>query len=191
MSRTDTILLDIDGCIVDFASTYLYLLRARHGVSRDITDITTFDFTGCVATKEQDADIWGHINSTPRLVYQLPMYDGARQFLSELRQLGRVVACTSPASGRWAMERWNWLQNEAGFAKSDIVITSAKELVIGDFLVDDSNANCAKWQDGAGMGGFALLFDRPWNRSAMSWDYWQRVNGYNDCLETIRELQSA
>lgn len=189
MKRQDIILLDVDGVIIDFANHYLSLLARRHGVHRSESNITTFHFEQCVSTPDQNKAIWQHIEATPGLVYGLPAYDGAMDFLAALRQKGRVVACTSPANALWTAERAQALQDRFGFAKRDIVVASDKSLVTGDFLIDDALHNCKEWQNGAGMGGFALLMDRPWNQTSVGDEYWQRVLDYEHTLETLEELQ--
>lgn len=186
--RQDVILCDIDGVICDFANEYLHLLKMQHGIRKVEADITTFHFEQCVSTPEQNASIWRYIERSGGFVYDLPMYNGALEFLSSLRQRGRVVACTSPANPTWTAERTKALQDHFGFSKRDIVVASDKSLIIGDFLIDDAVHNCQEWQNGAGMGGFALLFDRPWNASAPADTHWQRVLDYEHALETLDEL---
>ncbi len=174
-----TIGLDIDGVCCDFAETYLRLLRELHGVVRREEDITNFDFSKCVATPQQDKAIWDYIERSPGLVYNLPLYDGAKGFLAELRQLGRVVACTAPASPRWAAERWQWLEDKAGFKSNDIVLTHSKNFCAFDFLVDDAEHNLRSWGHGS-----KVLFARPWNRVDSEDSY--RAHDYADVLDFIK-----
>lgn len=191
MKRQDVIGVDVDGVLVNFAGEYLRLLGELHGVHRSEANITSFSFDQCVSTPEQDRSIWQHIQATPGLVYALPVYEGAMDFLAALRQKGRVVACTSPANPLWTAERAQWLVDKAGFAKRDVIIASDKALCAFDYLVDDHLKNTAEWQAGAGMGGFALLFDRPWNHNGTAGaEYWQRVLDYEHCLEAVEELQN-
>lgn len=162
---TDVILLDIDGVLVDFTSAYLDVLAAQTGRRHSADDVTCFDYAKCVATPMEDARVWAHIADTPGFVYGLPTYDGWREFLGELRGLGRVVACTSPASAQWVAERYQWLLDTAGFEKRDIVIARSKELVRGDFLIDDATHNIDEWE-AAHEDGYGILFERPWSRGS-------------------------
>lgn len=178
---TDVILLDIDGVIVDFTSAYLDVLATQTGRRHSADDVTCFDYGRCVATPAEDAAVWRHVGATPGFVYDLPLYDGALDFLAELREHGRVVACTSPASAQWAAERYQLLIDVAGFDKRDIVIARSKELVHGDFLIDDAAHNIEEWE-AANEDRFGILFDRPWNRHR---DHHTRASGYAGVLRHV------
>lgn len=173
-----TILCDIDGVLTNFTSTYLDLLYAFTGRRHPQSAVTSFNFTECVSSKYEDAAIWRHIAATPGLVRDLPLYDGALDFLAELRKAGRVVACTSPAGPLWTAERSQWLLEVAGFHKRDIVIASDKALVCGDFLIDDAVHNITEWE-AAYVGDGGIVMGRPWNA------HWtgERCHDYEDVLD--------
>ncbi len=182
------ILCDVDGILVDFAESYLRLLREMFGVHKTEADITSFHFEQCVSTPEQDRAIWQDIARNPGFVYNLPVYDGAMGFLAELRQLGRVVACTSPANPLWTAERAQWLLDKGGFEKRDIVVASDKSLVMGDVLIDDAIHNLEGWRMGpGGIRGYGLLMNRPWN-SQCSGAIWARAFDYGQLLNYVRDL---
>lgn len=178
-----TILVDVDGILVDFASTYLELLFCHTGRRHHQDEIHSFDFHLSVSSKEEDAAIWKHVTSTPGLVSAIPVYDGAMVFLDELRKLGRVVACTSPAGPLWTAERAQWLLQVAGFHKRDVVIASDKSLVRGDYLIDDATHNIEGWV-AENRHGLGILFDRPWNRSAGCVNY-TKAQHYAHVLEIL------
>jgi 5'(3')-deoxyribonucleotidase len=175
-----TILVDVDGVLADFTPTYLHELEkatGRHYIEADVTD---FDFRKCVCTAEEDAAVWRTLSETPGIVYNLPTYPGAFQFLKELRELGRVVACTKPAGPRWAGERYHWLL-DCGFAPADIVLCGDKNLVKGDVLIDDCIQNLDEWEHGPG-----ILVERPWN---MLVDSGYVLHGsYAQILQTVYRL---
>lgn len=179
MNKEPVILCDVDGVLVDFTETYLRLnaeLNKRYHVE---ADITSFNFAECITTPEQDKKIWRHIERSPGMVYNLPLYDGARDFLAALRECGRVVACTSPANPLWTAERAQFLMDKCGFHKKDIVIASDKALVVGDYLIDDAVHNLDSWQH---WGSLGILMTRPWN---LSDDKHYRVKTYEDVLKTL------
>jgi 5'(3')-deoxyribonucleotidase len=182
------ILCDVDGILVDFIDSYLVLHEELNGIKKTEADVTSFYFHECVATREQDAAIWRHIQRSPGFVYNLPVYDGAMDFLAELRQLGRVVACTSPANPLWTAERAQWLLDKAGFAKKDIVVASDKALVVGNFLIDDAVHNLDAWYESMCVNSQTypkpILFDRPWNRSNTNL---RRAKNYAQVLEIAKE----
>lgn len=158
------ILCDVDGILVDFTVAYLRLLKLHTGRLHTEAEIHSFNYEECIASKAEDEYVWKWIGKTKNFVYNLPTYPGWRTFLANLRLRGRVVACTSPASGRWTAERYQWLIDRAGFCKNDIVITRCKELVHGDFLIDDAHHNVEAWESFDSSGSrVGILFNRPWN----------------------------
>lgn len=185
MSKRPIILCDVDGILVDFTKSYLSLLHADTGRLHAEHEIHSFDYAESIASKEEDARIWKQIAAKTGFVYNLPVYDGALDFLVQLRDLGRVVACTSPAGAVWTAERYDWLLQVAGFDKNDIVVTRAKGLVHGDFLIDDAHHNILDWEASAlGDERLGVLFDRPWNAK---YSHHTRAGDYAEVLRTLSD----
>jgi 5'(3')-deoxyribonucleotidase len=156
------ILVDCDGVLADFQQAYLTALFETSGVIRGIGDVTDFDFTKCVATKEQDNAVWRHIDRTPGFVRKLDWHPGAEDGLTELFMLGHVVCVTSPHIGpTWMFERMHWL-TERGFSSKDVVFAKDKSIVSGHVLIDDKPEHCDEWSFSS--GNYSILLDAPYNR---------------------------
>lgn len=165
MNRKPDIWVDCDGVLADFQSLYLRLLR-QSGKDRTRADVTDYDFTRCVATREEDRAIWETIDATPGLVYNLGWVEGAHAGLRALREIGHVRCLTSPHLGpTWMHERARWLIERAGFRKDEIVFCSNKPLVHGDFLIEDHLETANAWQLHH-PNSTAILLDAPYNQGA-------------------------
>jgi 5'(3')-deoxyribonucleotidase len=114
----------------------------------------------------------------------MPVYDGAKAFVTELRSFADVVVVTSPyaAVPNWCHQRINWLAEHFGIPKRDVIFAKRKELVAGDCLIDDkvSNVDAFALAQPNGMG---IVFDRPWNRDSKR----PRARSYAEALRMIRE----
>lgn len=191
MNTRPTILLDIDGVLLNFTRVYLDLVEATTGRTHREEEIHSFDYRESIVSKDEDEAIWRRIAGTPGLVMGLPEYEGAMAFLAALRLRGRVVACTSPASALWTAERAQWLLDVAGFNKRDIVICSDKALVRGDYLIDDHYTNIQEWEAAdlsSGSGSLGILFTRPWN---WKFNHHTRAWNYPEVLKFIDECEAC
>jgi 5'(3')-deoxyribonucleotidase len=183
------ILCDIDGIIVNFTAAYLELVERTTGRVHREHEIHSFNFHESIVSKGEDLAIWKHIASTPGFVHALPLYKDALDFLEVLRSLGRVVACTSPASPLWTAERAQWLREVARFDRRDIVVTNDKSLIYGDYLIDDHYDNIQAWEGAPqnSRDGVGLLFRRPWN---FKHEHHTTAYVYQDVLDLIDESEA-
>ena len=174
-----TILLDIDGVICAFAETYLAILREQTGKSFNVSDVTNFDFTRCVSTRDEDRQVWNNLSNVTGLIANLAGHWDNLIALDRLRENHRVVAVTTPRwhCPKWMPERTAWLVKR-GFATSDIVFVGDKSLVVGDILIDDGPHNITAWS-AAHPFGRAILLERPWNTS-FAWE--DRIDSLDSVL---------
>lgn len=177
---TETILLDIDGVLVDFLHPFFDVIHEVTGRRHFPEEMTTWAVEESLASKDEVAAAWRLINARPGWVRALPLFPGAREFLRALRARYRVVACTSPASPRWAAERAERLLT-LGFGWRDIVLTRDKSHVCGAALIDDSPANLDGWWKA--QPGRTILLSQPWNRTAAP--VHTRVEGYEAALDAL------
>ena len=153
------ILVDIDGVVADLVGALCSVLRV-HGFDRYPKDITTYHFQDTLSPDEQG--VVDAAMRSPGFVASMPWYPGAPAFLGSLQKCGEVVGVTRPYehSRTWVHEREQWLQ---GYLDKT-VHTAHKELVAGDFLIEDSTDNAVKWA-AAHPRGTAYLLARPWVRA--------------------------
>ncbi len=171
MAKRPRILVDCDGILSDFVSPALDLIHGHTGDRHLIEEITQWDVFAAVKKKEHE-----HILDTAvehqEFCAKMPLQPGAQEAIERLRELGDVYIITSPYDARsWVFERTRWLVNHFGFNKKQVANVSAKFLVPGDVLLDDSDSNLkdwlAEWPTGVTTSHqLALLWDRPWNRHA-------------------------
>lgn len=165
MSKKPAILIDCDGVLCHFVNAYLRILHEQTGRMHFEVDVTDFHFSKCVSTSEEDEAVRRHIDRTPGLVRNLEWHDGAKDALSELRRISRVVCVTSPHHGpTWMPERMAWLREVAGFDKRDIVFASNKDHVNGACLIEDKADAANSWHYQADGMRVGILVARPWNR---------------------------
>lgn len=145
MSHKHIILLDIDGVVADFVG------KVRSTVAEvghhDLV-VDRFDFTSKL--RDDAPFVYKHYrveSAKPAWCSAIAAYDGAAVFVEALRELGDVVAVTSPLSHcpTWAHERRDWLVDRLGFKSDDIVSVKRKDLVVGDFFIDDHHGNLDAW----------------------------------------------
>jgi 5'(3')-deoxyribonucleotidase len=121
-------------------------------------------------------DIWSHFNypeilprrqelidkviKTKNCIRNLEKYSYTDDLLYMLRSYGKVYCCTSiMVGGFYADERIDWLMQEAGFQREEIVLTHAKYLVQGDIFIDDKLENIINWAKE--NNGIPVLWNAP------------------------------
>lgn len=168
MRNPRTILLDCDGVMADFTTAYLRFLEQVSGRDVDRASITNWNYHECIASEEEDSQVWDLFETYPEAIAELGWEPGAEEGLIRLRgykkTFGLRVCCLTAPRPEWTNERFWWLQQVAGFSRGDIVIAVDKALVRGAVLVDDRTKNLEEWLD-ANPKGVGILYDQPWNRA--------------------------
>lgn len=184
-------LLDCDGVLGAFPEEVVRFcnLYGRKRACQDITDddltpwtiqdVVDHDILKSLGCEELQSRLDQHMIDTD-FCRHMPVYRGAQAFVERLRGIGEVVIVTSSytAVPNWDAARRAWLAEHFLIPKLNVVFTSRKELVRGDYLIDDYTKNCESFGDGA------LCFDRPWNRAFEG----KRIHSYADALRMFRRL---
>jgi len=94
-----------------------------------------------------------------RIGYQIPYYPAAQSFIEHLGFDNKVVFTTSPWRGlnHWVEARYSLLDHFLNRRNYRIVNTEDKDLISGDWLIDD------KWENMEKTPERGILFSRPWN----------------------------
>jgi 5'(3')-deoxyribonucleotidase len=182
------VLLDTDGLIGDFAIEVLAFCN-RYGRAPEERLFTMDDFTGwdlleCLKLERLQERLDKHMRDTDYCRY-MPVLPGAREFVDELRTFADVVVCTSPYSAveNWCSSRVAWLKEHFDIPKRDVIFAKRKELVRGDWLIDDKPENVEAFRAGPGN---AILFSQPWNREPIGG---LRAFKYEHVIELIKAHQ--
>lgn len=162
MTKQLLILIDVDGVLADFAGSFINLaneLFHRGAPKLTVDQVTDFDFAKCgILTESQVHTLFAAIAADSNFTRCLPVLPGAREALADLREIGRVVAVTSPLyAGEWVNGRVDWLKG-LGFKETAIVFCKDKSLVRGDLLIDDGEHNIK-----TAMTDEAFMINAPWN----------------------------
>lgn len=157
------ILIDVDGVL---AQTAAAMLRWAHALGADASitaeTLSTYAIEHLLA-EDKRRRFWERVTARGFCAALHP-YDNAVEHVRQLRELGDVVAVTSPMhSPHWAHERYCWLRDHFGFDRDDVISTAGKHWVGGDFLADDSAVHLAKWSERWGTPQRAFLIDQPYN----------------------------
>merc|ERR1712187_993927 len=150
------VLVDMDGCLVDWDKGFLNAWNGRTPVDR-----RHYEIEKCVpADKYQEAVA---LFESEGFFKGLPEMSGGVTALNRLVAAGvAVLRCTSPvASSRYcAQAKWEWVREHLGDAwLKRLILTCDKTTVRGDFLIDDkpiiSGSQQPLWTQ--------ILFDAPYN----------------------------
>lgn len=185
-----TILCDSDNVITDFVGHVLDTAFETFGRQVFRQEVKRWDLFSCLGLSAEEVDILKEAISQPGWCASMPVLPDAQQFVKDLRKLGAVYAVTSPwNSPTWAFERVDALRHHFKISADHVVSTPAKELVVGDVLIDDRASHIRKWAR-AHPTGLAILFAQPFNEhEELTESNTARAHGYAEVLELIRQQQ--
>lgn len=181
------VLLDVDGVLADFVTPVLAEINARTGGEYTYEEINGWDIYAALNVDPTVGRLVDNVIQQPGFCAGLREYPGVAKFLELLRERADVIAVTAPFEGaHWIGERLTWLADR-GFSKRDIVFTNRKELVRGDYLIDDKASTVGTWEDVHPLGR-GILYNRPWNRRERNLGYFAADN-FEGVLSAIEEDQ--
>lgn len=144
------LLLDMGGVLV--YHNHIDALNAEFGTAYTRDDIIEFTYSNLPPEHAEFMFAQWHrhdlYDSNELTLEQQDVIDG-------LREMCRVVVCTSPSAGS-IKSKSDFLRQY--FDKDDIVIASDKTLVRGDMLVDDAPHNIHSFP------GHVIIYDQPYNK---------------------------
>lgn len=156
--RNFTILVDMDDTIENLTDAWVAYLNDRYGTSVKKEDITSWDLAEAFPTLEKsqvfgalyDEALWERVKPLP----------GAVKYLKRLIDDGNqvvIVTASHPDSVGVKMNKVLF-RYFPYFTYQDVIIASKKQLISGDFLIDDAPHN---------LGGnyMGLLFTAQHNKS--------------------------
>lgn len=140
-----TILIDCDGVLANFSLMAMSFIKEQFGMEV-VCDGKNWDYFDYPEIKPISNKIWDYICGTPGVIRGLQKYPYTDELISRLREVGNVICLTSiPRSKYYPSERFEWLIEELGFSRKDVILGYRKELVCADVLIDDKPHNVVSW----------------------------------------------
>lgn len=150
-----TILCDVDGVLADFVAH----IRDKCNVQSEVREMDLR-----LSLTEEELQRVHLMAQEPGFCEDIPWYEGAEEFVQVLLKLGELYVVTAPwDSATWAHERKKWVSKHLNPGRVISCGSSAKALVRGNVLIEDSPSTCHAWLE-ANPDGFAILRDLPINR---------------------------
>lgn len=165
------ILIDVDGPMADFVAPALEAIFQVTGRRFKASDhVNGWDlFAGLGLSDDETKEVF-RVMQVPGLCLGIPVVEGAREGIEELRKVADVWAVTSPFGGdHWMHERDAWLVRNLGFHKKDVlhVRGESKHGVYGNMLIEDKVDTLRAWH-AAWPSGVPMLFEFSYNKNE-SW----------------------
>ena len=184
--RNFTILVDMDDTIENLTDAWIAYLNDRYGTSVKKEDIASWDFAEAFPTLDKsqvfgalyDEELWERVKPLP----------GAVKYLKKLIDDGNqvvIVTASHPDSVSAKMNKVLF-RYFPYLTYQDVIIASKKQLISGDFLIDDAPHNL-------GGGYMGLLFTAQHNRSITDEELAMqnsiRVDNWKEVYELIHGCQ--
>lgn len=176
------ILVDQDSVLADFEGEFLRRWRQRHPDYPHVPLEQRRSFYIADDYPEEFRGLVRAIHNSPGFIASLPPIPGALEALQEMKQAGHIVKiCTSPLvrNVHSMKEKHVWVQRHLSLPwVRDLIITSDKTFVAGDYLIDDkpeiTGLIVPTWEH--------IVFDTPYNRGITDgrrriseWSQWQQI----------------
>lgn len=140
--------LDCDGILADFAAGACEQIFTVTGRRYDPAVITTWEvFSSIPDEAHVKEEVYNRMKAEGGCL-SLPIYDGAKEAVAELRELVDITIVTSPFSGSkvWMYERELWLAEHFGIHADDIIHAKKKHAIHADFFLDDKESHVDEWE---------------------------------------------
>lgn len=181
--RKTRFLVDVDDVLADLKTPLLVFLEETFGLKIRLEDLAVWDLLAEIDPKHR-AQLEAEM-ATPGFCRHLALLPGAKEAIQEIQKYAEVYVVTSPFhSPTWAYDRVLWLQQYLQISMPTIVLTPAKYLVHGDFLLDDNPHNIEAWQ-AAHPEGQGLLWSIPNTEQLRQYDHF-RVRSWDTVLERVK-----
>lgn len=170
------LLLDMDEVVVDFTRAWINRFRDKSGITLNREDWVAWDlkrilpeevFEGFVATLRE-----------PGFFRHLPPMEGSIEGIRQLNERYDIVFLT--ASSQYAYnDKFHWIEEHLPFVtKPNLILTHRKDLVLGEYLVDDAPHNLL-----SSPAKTKIIFDAPWNRNLTCF---KRVKNWGELVQFLQ-----
>lgn len=177
-----TILFDADDVAENLCDCWIAALNERYGTSVTLEDVQEWDMTVAFPTLSRD-QVFGVLHDSD-FWKRLSPIEGAVEALTELQNEGHTLYMVTASDYRTCSAKIDHLLRLFPFLdESHIIISSNKQMIRGDILIDDAPHNL--------VGGeyFKILFDRPHNRKFKEQDHGViRLKTWGEILTVIKNI---
>lgn len=155
------VLVDLDETLCDLMGAWFRAHRFATGQVVRREDVTGWSFFGSSGPTKREMRRY---LENRRMFRELAPLPGAIGAVRRIHRAGHdVVVVTAPSGPESAAGKVEWCRNHLRFLPRDsLVVTGRKELVRGDWLVDDRSSTLSAWL-AANPDGRAACIAQPWN----------------------------
>lgn len=169
------VLIDCDGVLSNFRE------QLFHHAKIEPFEITEWGFIG--KDERMSWDVAHKAVCRAGFCLNMQPYDGAREFVNHFED-SYIVTSPWYKSPYWVDERYTWLRRHIKFPTNRVVVTGAKYLCKGDYLIDDKLDNvvkwCKAWPQGKGIVFSNLDMHKELPENAVRLTTYQEVIDYVD-----------
>jgi 5'(3')-deoxyribonucleotidase len=139
-------LVDVDDVLADLRPKVLNIVNEVSGGEFTPDDFTGWDYFSVLDEYQKHRAF--QLMGAPGFCRSLQVLPGAKEAIRELQDLVKVLAVTWPFHVEWFNERYDWLEQEVGIQKKDVILASSKYAVAGKWFLDDNLDNVRIWSEG-------------------------------------------
>lgn len=185
MPKRKRLLIDVDEVLADFQTPVFELIHLLFGKYLTPHDFKTWDILADFTDEEKSA-LFAEM-AKPGFCRGFSVVEGALEAVKRMREIVDVYPVTNPFHmGPWAADRNEWLQENFGFERGQIVHTSAKHLVNGNAILDDNPTHVVDWL-GENPTKLGMLWHIPNTRMLTHYDH-LRVRSWDEVLKQLTNL---
>lgn len=156
--KKPVLLIDQDDVLAEYVKGLTELYNKKYKTNFTVNDCTCWDIASVLGERVHEimyeSELFLNLEPVPKAIETFE-----RLYKSGLFEM-YIVTAAHPKS---VEAKFQWLNKYMPFfPKSNVIVTSSKFMIKGDYLLDDGMHNIIEFLD---AGGKAIVFERPHNQS--------------------------